>query len=385
MSGWFSCHACGGRASGLAAPALKFLAGSDCTPAAGQVELGVCRACGLLQKNNTREWQSLCKKIYGSYRVYHQAAGQEQKARGITGGRLAPRSELIANFLREAGKLPQSASILDIGCGNGPFLRAINNLLPDWRITGSDINESFRKDILALSPRAAFQNESELKDNAEKFDVVSLIHCIEHISAPVAYLADARRHLKPSGLLLIEVPDAAVNPFDLVVADHASHFSKATLARVIEAAGFRLLACGNLVLGKEITALASPLPRAAVAPPCSNINEAEMARRNISWLKQTMHQGRTLANSSKPFGIFGTSIAGVWIGTALGNSVDFFVDEDENRIGRDYFGAPILAPSGVPTGATVFVCLEPKLAEAIAARHSDTSRRYIAPPPLNAV
>src|SRR4029077_15828904 len=137
MSSSFSCHACGDAVSELAAPALRFLAGSDCTPVTGDVQIGVCRACELLQKNNTREWQSLCKRIYDDYRVYHQAAGQEQKARGVIGGQLTPRSQLIANFLKNSGTLPQPASLLDIGCGNGPFLRAINNIFPSWRVTGS--------------------------------------------------------------------------------------------------------------------------------------------------------------------------------------------------------------------------------------------------------
>ena len=58
--------------------------------------------------------------------------------------------------------------------------------------------------------------------------------------------------------------------------------------------------------------------------------------------------------------------------------IAFFVDEDEARIGRDYFGIPIIAPSQVPLGATVFVCLEPNLAQAIAARHAERTRKYIA-------
>src|SRR5262249_24958842 len=209
----------------------------DCTPVTGNIEIGVCASCGLLQKNNTSEWQTLCSRIYGNYRVYHQAAGQEQKARGINDGRLAPRSELIVNFLRDAGKTPQVGSLLDIGCGNGPFLRAVSHILPEWRIIGSDINESFRKDILAISPRAAFKTAKELDSSADNFDVVSLIHCIEHISAPVTYLAQVRQYLKSTGLLLIEVPDAEINPFDLVVADHASHFSNDVLAAGNQAAG----------------------------------------------------------------------------------------------------------------------------------------------------
>src|SRR5262249_25820892 len=170
---------------------------------------------------------------------------------------------------------------------------------------------------------------------------------------------------------------------DLVVADHASHFSKDALAAVIEAGGYRLLVCGNMVLGKEITALASPLAGVgSTAAQGSKNDGVAIARRNLAWLQQTLEEGRRLAIGSRPFGIFGTSIAGVWIGTALAGSIDFFVDEDENRVGRDYFGTPILAPAGVPAGATVFVCLEPKLAQTIAARHGRGSRDYVVPPPL---
>src|ERR1700733_15697886 len=120
----FRCHACGGGVPELKARAFTSLVGSDCTPASGNVRVGVCEACGLLQKEISPAWSELCAKIYGSYRIYHQGAGQEQKARGTDGGRLKPRSELITDFLCNTMKLPQVASALDIGSGNGPFLRA---------------------------------------------------------------------------------------------------------------------------------------------------------------------------------------------------------------------------------------------------------------------
>jgi SAM-dependent methyltransferase len=379
----FVCHTCAGTVSPLAAPALRYMAGSDCTPVSGDVRIGACPSCGLLQKDTSEAWQQLCEKIYGDYRIYHQAAGQEQKARGPGDGLLAPRSELIAGFLSAARDMPQEGCILDIGCGNGAFLRAINKAFPRWRLTGSDLNETFRAQILAIDPRASFQNRHQLESSAETFDVLSLIHCVEHIPAPVRYLAKVRRHIKPSGALLIEVPDAELNPFDMVVADHASHFSKSTLAAVVKAAGYEVIACGNVVLDKEITLLARPLHDAhAVAPQPSCDGASEYARRNLAWLEDTIARGHSLAEQSRTFGIFGTSIAGVWIKAALGEHIDFFVDEDEVRVGRRYFGIPVLAPSSVPAGATVFVCLEPKLAQAIVARHSDSIRRYIATPPL---
>ena len=129
--------------------------------------------------------------------------------------------------------------------------------------------------------------------------------------------------------------------------------------------------------------LARPLHEARSAgPELADQGAAPFARRNLAWLEDTLNRGRALAGESRPFGIFGTSIAGIWIHSAIGSNVDFFVDEDDMRVGRKYFGVPILAPASVPAGATVFVCLEPELSQAIAARHADSTRRYVTSPML---
>ena len=140
----------------MAASALSCMAGSDCTSVKGCVRIGACRSCGLLQKETSRAWQQLCDQIYGDYQIYHQAGGEEQKARGRGGVRLAPRSELIADFLSKTGTMPQEGCVLDIGCGNGAFLRAMGKTFPGWRLTGSDLNETFREQILAIDARASF-------------------------------------------------------------------------------------------------------------------------------------------------------------------------------------------------------------------------------------
>jgi len=379
----FRCHACGGDVPVLDAPALQWLVGSDCTPAPGGIEVGSCIQCGLLQKNTSLPWQQLCAKIYGNYQIYHQAAGHEQKARGFGANELRPRSELIAAFLRDRCDFPQHGSVLDIGCGNGAFLRGMSTVFPEWSVTGADLNAGFRDEIIAISPRASFRQIDELAVSSEAYRLASLIHCIEHIPAPVEYLADARRYIEPGGFLLIEVPDAELNPFDLVVADHASHFSKATLRAVVEAAGYDVIACGNVVIGKEITLLAKPI-RGKPPQPLQRSNDTS-AGRNLAWLADTLTLGRQLARESRPYGVFGTSIAGVWIGSALDREIQFYVDEDQERVGRQYFGVPIIAPAAIPRGATVFICLEPQLASAIASRHAGPDRRLVIPPPLASV
>jgi SAM-dependent methyltransferase len=323
-----------------------------------------CDACGLVQKPNTEDWMRVCEEIYSNYRIYYQGAGSEQKARGVMRGRFAPRSELLTEFLLEIGLLGTSGSALDIGCGNGAFLRAFHKVLPNWSIAGAELNETFRDEILAIAPGAEFLGSNELEEKDSSFELVTLIHCLEHIPSPVAYLNTVKRHLNAESVLLVQVPDAEINPFDLIIADHASHFSKASLRRVVEEAGLEVVALGNLVLAKEITALV----RVSGGPVAktSLLAYPDFAGRHLAWIEALLAQANALAEQG-PVGIFGSSIAGTWVGSQI-RRLAFFVDEDEDRVGRSNLGVPIIRVSDASPDVKVLLALEPALAQSLAPR-----------------
>jgi SAM-dependent methyltransferase len=338
-----------------------------------------CDACGLVQKQTTPEWARTCEDIYSKYSIYHQGAGQEQKVRGVRRGRFVPRSELLADFLMESAALGSRGTVLDIGCGNGAFLRAFRGICPDWELAGAEANEIFRSDILAIAPGSKFFDLDELEANRTAFDVVALNHCLEHIPSPARYLGTVTRHLAKDAVLLIQVPDSELNPFDLIVADHASHFSKGSLRRVIEEAGLEIIALGNLVLAKEITALVRR-PRTPVARMrASSGSGVDFAAKHLTWIGALLEQAKALA-ARGPVGIFGSAIAGTWIGSQIDN-LAFFVDEDEERIGRTNLGVPIYSPSEVPKGVAVLLALDPALAQALASRLIGAGLDIVLPAP----
>jgi methylase of polypeptide subunit release factors len=125
-----------------------------------------------MQKDTGQAWQELCRRVYGNYQIYHQAGGLEQKARGPDEARFAPRSELIARHVLDSIPLPENGSALDIGCGNGAFLQGMIRCFPGWRVTGSDLNESFREQIVALGQQVSFKTQKELERGGETFEVV---------------------------------------------------------------------------------------------------------------------------------------------------------------------------------------------------------------------
>ena len=95
---------------------------------------------------------------------------------------------------------------LDIGCGNGKFMRAMISL--GWKFEGVELNSLAVKACRSGGLRvyqgdlhaAAFENDS--------FDLITARHVIEHIPKPAPFMHEISRLLKKGGRLVIETPNS---------------------------------------------------------------------------------------------------------------------------------------------------------------------------------
>lgn len=353
---------------------------SDCKPWRPGGRLAVCRACGTAQKVIDAAWHSETAEVYGAYEIYHQSGGAEQAVfEGATGQALR-RSDRILERLAAHVRLPEAGRLLDVGCGNGPFLRAFGRFAPGWRLAGSDLDARCREVVEAI-PGVEALYPGSLDRVPGTFDLVSMIHVLEHIPSPRAILADVRGKLRPDGSFLAEVPNLSQNPFDLILADHASHFTPETLTRLLGSSGFGAVSVADDWVGKELTAVARPAggrPATGRGPSADPVAPVAAA---VRWLADVVDEARAVAARGR-FGVFGTSIAGVWLASELRREVSFFVDEDPQRVGRTFLGCPVYDPAGVPDGAGVFVALPPAIADPIRRRVGRPGVSYHVPPPL---
>jgi SAM-dependent methyltransferase len=345
---------------------------SDCKPWPPGGQLAWCRDCHLVQTLATPQWRTECSRIYQEYSIYHQSAGAEQNVfpAGATSGR--PRSEVILESLRNAVSIPQTGRLLDLGCGNGAFLRAGSAQLPGWALFGAEFDDHHEA-TLASIPGFQKLYTGDWAAIPGTFDLISLVHVLEHIPDPQTALAGLHRLLRPEGYLFVEVPNCLDNPFMLLVADHCSHFGLRSLTGVAAAAGFHIRRATDRWVAKELSlvAQAPAVPRSpCLERPESSDEagaEAEAIWRGADWLEQFARRASTLA-TRQPFGLFGTSIAATWLDARTQRAAGFFVDEDRARVGRSHLDRPILAPDQIPAGATVLVALPPNLAARVKAR-----------------
>lgn len=350
---------------------------SDCKPWPAGGRLAVCRDCGAIQKIPDPHWQDEIRRIYGGYEIYHLSDGAEQVIFTTASGEASPRSHVLVDFVTKTIRPPVKGKLIDIGCGNGAALAGFSKILPQWELYGNELSDRGLADLRKIPNFAALYTANDVTAIPGRYDLVTMIHSLEHMPAPLSTLTAATRLLKDRGNVFIEVPDIETSPFDLLVADHLCHFSLDTLRYLASRAGLIATTATTSVLGKEITFIGRsghdtlPMPDAAAG--------FRTARATVSWLQSVIDRARALSDQGK-FGIFGTSISGMWLYGTLGGRIDFFVDEDRSRIGRSYEGKPILAPQDAPAGSTVYVPLTPAVSEKVVARLASLEARFIAPP-----
>lgn len=354
---------------------------SDCQPWPDGGAIGTCDVCGATQKLVDDTWRKDVERIYERYAIYHQGAGAEQAVFDQASGAAQSRSARIVDRLRVVVDLPAAGRLLDIGCGNGAFLRAFAGVYPDWRLTGTEVTDRNRDAVAALPQLERFHvGDHDHLDGA--FDVVSLIHVLEHLENPVRELARLRQRLAQNGRLLVEVPFFHDNPFDLLIADHATHFTPDVLTRVLRAAGFAIVSIATDWVAKEISVVARPDGASAPLASRSAAPRDDRLDTCLAWLESIARGARSAAAGGN-FGIFGTSIAGVWLYGEVDGRVDFFLDEDRNRAGAQLFDRPILRPDDRPAG-NLFVALAPAVARDVVQRLNADGRggAILSPGPL---
>lgn len=134
--------------------------------------------------------------------------------------------------------------VLEVGCGAGDSLLALRAL--GWQVEGLELDPAA---VRVARGRGLSVKEGDLaaQDYADRsFDALAMVHVLEHLPDPIAVLGEARRILRKGGRLVVITPNAeslAHRRFGrawrgLEPPRHVQVFSRASLVRVVEAAGF---------------------------------------------------------------------------------------------------------------------------------------------------
>jgi SAM-dependent methyltransferase len=154
-------------------------------------------------------------------------------------------------------------SLLDMPCGDGTLTAM---MAPHFKhVVGVDASITHLNVAKQKLPQVEFHHNliENLQIN-EKFDTITMLNVLEHVTDPAAIIKKAAGFLKKNGVLIIHVPNAqAVNrkiavlmgtlesceelsPFDIDVVGHRRSYDLKTLCMDIDRSGLKLIASGGV-------------------------------------------------------------------------------------------------------------------------------------------
>jgi SAM-dependent methyltransferase len=158
------------------------------------------------------------------------------------------RTSQAMEAIRPFAQFDAPLQLLDVGSNRGRFVTAFLDAAPNAAVTAVEPDERYA-DLSAGLPRTKLIQKriENTALEAASFDIVHSCHTIEHLAEPFAALKDHARVLKDGGLLVIDAPNIAlIGGSDILeewfIDKHLFHFSHITLSRMIEAAGFTIIA-----------------------------------------------------------------------------------------------------------------------------------------------
>lgn len=214
-----------------------------------------CQGCELIRTNPrpSPEWK---EHFYNpDYNGYAESLGRDFVYAPDLTRRVGYRR--LLDFLRP--EAPPSASLLDVGCAAGLFVKeAVDHGFDAFGCDYSEEAVAYSKEHLGVR---TFRSPAEAIDAPDnRYDVVTLLQVFEHLPDPMRVLHELKRVLKPGGMLVLETVNYLPHykmetdfkfmiPLYLAVTkrptlpwlpfDHLYHWSPQTIKRAAATAGFR--------------------------------------------------------------------------------------------------------------------------------------------------
>jgi len=150
----------------------------------------------------------------------------------------------FGRYLRLLRRYRPGGRLLDVGCAFGAMLQSAAGA--GYEPFGVELNPAAVEKAGRHCQNVHCGRLSEARYDDEMFDVVTMTDFLEHVRDPLATLAEARRVMKPGGVLLITTPNSG-SPLAKLLGrrwihyklEHLFYFNRRTLRRLL--GGFEIL------------------------------------------------------------------------------------------------------------------------------------------------
>ena len=270
----------------------------------------VCERCGLSYISPRPSLADMADFYRREYRAEHEVPVRLENGAIVEKGTSEhqetknEKTRIQAHNAAVAGGTKEGSRVLEIGCQDGATLRLMMEQLNIEAIgIEPDVNEAT---IAAERGVSVYRGVFEDFDPGEKlFDQIQMFQVLEHMHAPLETLVRIRALLKPTGRLVVEVPNLS-QPYGALEENffqlpHLYNFNLNTLTAFFRRAGLHVLGWRSdqalTIAGEVDPAASSPVPFQPEMLPLEHENGHWVATRLATYakLEKAMH---TLKNHS---------------------------------------------------------------------------------------
>lgn len=219
--------------------------------------LSKCSRCDLVRTQPTLDEDQLAKyyapSYYGGY-IKKFSGVFESLIHALNTRRARSILTIARRASNETGPAPR---VVDIGCGRGHLLRAMQSA--GCECHGIERND-FPSNEQANGIHLYNANVEDIGFESDHFDLAVLWHVLEHLPQPLATIREAHRILRPGGVLAVAVPNFDALQallfgsrwFHLDLPRHVHHFKMQTLRQCLVDNGFTVLSSSTYSVEQNI-------------------------------------------------------------------------------------------------------------------------------------
>lgn len=356
---------------------------SLCTLRPGPTENYFCAACGHAQ---TQTLDALDHFYADEYKIL-LATDEEDQLYATIGGKTIYRTEHQLTTLLELLTISPGGRVLDFGSAKGAMARAVATARPDLTTYLFDVSEHYLPFWQRWLPAERYATRQIPDHWFGTFDVVMSFFVLEHIPDLAAALQQVYALLRPGGSFYFLVPNMYANIADFVVVDHANHFSRTSLERLLSRQRFQTRTIDST--RHQSAFVVHGIKTEPVGTETTSVQEIDELQRQVAEMAVVLEgfSARTRAfeemHANAKAAVYGSGFYGAYLTTLLKRpeNIHCYVDQNPHRQGQQLFGKPIVGPHALsPDIHALYVGLNPRVArDAIAAiaEWSDRQLEYL--------
>lgn len=307
--------------------------------------------------------------------AYNINAGSEEEDQllRIESGKKVYRYDYQAETFIKKLNVDKSSSIkvMDFGAAKATTLKKIVEQCPLITPLVYDVSTNY-KHFWDKFVKKEGQFISKLPDDLKKtVDVVSSFFMLEHVADPVSILKTQYSLLKEGGIVYYVIPNLYKNTADLMVLDHVNHFSKCSIAFMMEKIGFIEVNIDEEVNDGWFVVTGKKGGNLKLTKRQLEIPTREESSRLFSEAKQiaeywiSAHANIKNFKTTKKFAIYGAGFYGSYIFLNLPDSQkpSLFIDQNPFLQNKKVHGIEVVSPDNLPLDVDlVLVGINPQVA-----------------------